>query len=152
MRFADCVPLFFFDPVAQVVGLAHAGRVGTINRIAADCVQAMRKTYGSLPENIMAAIGPSIGPDHYEVKQDVLVQVKEFFNNFEDLIILSKDGRTYLDLWKTNQFVLMESGVKQVEIAQICTACNTSEWFSHRAENGQTGRFGALLALQMGNA
>jgi YfiH family protein len=149
MRFADCVPIFFYDPRNRVIGIAHAGRVGTINRIARDCVKTMGKKYGSIPADIIAAIGPSIGPDHYEVKEDVLLQVNAEFPNSEELISLSVDGRTYLDLWKANQEVLHESGVEQVEMAGICTACNTTEWFSHRAENGKTGRFGALLALQM---
>ncbi|MEI8130831.1 MAG: peptidoglycan editing factor PgeF [Leptolinea sp.] len=148
MRFADCVPLYFYDPVMQVVGLAHAGRIGTINRIAADCVKTMQEEYGSRAEDLLAAIGPSIGPDHYEVREDAIHQLEASFEKSEEFIIRSENSRIFLDLWKINQQILSECGVKQIEMAQICTACHTDEWFSHRAENGQTGRFGALLALQ----
>jgi polyphenol oxidase len=151
MRFADCVPLFFYDPKKQVIGLAHAGRIGTINRIAADCVKSMHENYGSNPDDIIAAIGPSIGPDHYEVKEDVIQQLQVAFENYEEFVIQSDDGRIFLDLWKTNRYVLLESGVKQIEVAEICTACGTKDWFSHRAEKGQTGRFATLLALQGGD-
>jgi polyphenol oxidase len=147
MRFADCVPLYFYDPKKQVIGLAHAGRIGTINRIAADCVKTMQEKYGSLPDEIIAAIGPSIGPDHYEIKEDVTQKLEVAFDNYDEFIIQSEDGRVFLDLWKLNHQILSESGVKKIEMAKICTACNIEDWFSHRAENGQTGRFGALLAL-----
>jgi polyphenol oxidase len=151
MRFADCVPLFFYDPKKQVIGLAHAGRIGTINRIAADCVKKMKENYGTAPDDIVACIGPSIGPDHYEVKEDVIQQLQVAFENYEEFIYQSKDGRIFLDLWKTNQYVLSEVGVKKIEVAKICTACATNDWYSHRAENGQTGRFATLLALQGDN-
>jgi YfiH family protein len=151
MRFADCVPLFFYDPIKKVIGIAHAGRIGTINRIAADCVKTMHEKYGSHPHDIIASIGPSIGPDHYEIKDDVLQQLEIAFDENKELIHQTEDGRTFLDLWKTNQLVLKNSGVNQIELAEICTACHTDEWFSHRAENSQTGRFGALLALQVEN-
>jgi polyphenol oxidase len=148
MRFADCVPIYFYDPKNHVIGIAHAGRIGTINRIAATCIDTLKENYGSHTEDIRAAIGPSIGPDHYEVKEDVVQQLQIAFDNFEELLIEKEDGRIFLDLWKTNQQVLMECGVSQIETAGICTACDTGEWFSHRAENGLTGRFGTLLALK----
>ncbi len=148
MRFADCVPLFFFDPVKVVIGIAHAGRIGTLNRIAADCVKAMKDVYGCDASDILAGIGPSIGPDHYEVKEDVIQQAEICFEDLENMLEHRSDGKSYLDLWEANRRVLAESGVKNIELAGICTACHTDEWFSHRAEMGKTGRFGALLALR----
>ena len=147
MRFADCVPLFFYDPVKNVIGIAHAGRIGTLNRIAADCVITMASVYGSKPENILAGIGPSIGPDHYEVKEDVASDAEACFKNTDGILRQATDGTIYLNLWESNRRILMESGVQHIEVAEICTACNTDDWFSHRAEKGKTGRFGALLAL-----
>lgn len=147
MRFADCVPLFFYDPGKKVIGIAHAGRIGTLNRIAEDCVKAMKRVYGSAPGEILAGIGPSIGPDHYEVKQDVIEQAEICFENLDE-VLTKRDGKHYLDLWEANRLVLKQSGVKTIEVAGICTACHTEDWFSHRAENGLTGRFGALLAIK----
>ncbi len=150
MRFADCVPLFFFDPKVNAIGIAHAGRIGTLNRIAADCIEAMKVNYGSLPGDILAGIGPSIGPDHYEVQGDVIQQAEICFEDLDDILIRTKDGKTYLDLWEANRRILQESGVEKIETAGMCTACNTDDWFSHRAELGKTGRFGSLLALREG--
>jgi polyphenol oxidase len=147
MRFADCVPLFFFDPVKKLIGIAHAGRIGTLNRIAEDCVKAMKETYGTRVDDIRAGIGPSIGPDHYEVKEDVASDAEACFADTEGILRQSPDGRIYLNLWEANRRILEEAGIRHIETAGICTACHTGDWFSHRAENGKTGRFGALLAL-----
>jgi YfiH family protein len=148
MRFADCVPLFFYDPKKRVIGVAHAGRIGTLNRIAEDCVKRMNTQYGSQPEDIMAGIGPSIGPDHYEVREDVIEHARTCFKELDGLVFRAKDGSTRLDLWEANKRILQESGVEKIELAGICTACNTMDWFSHRAERGSTGRFGALMAMK----
>ena len=150
MRFADCVPLFFYDEKHHAIGIAHAGRIGTLNRIAADCVKTMKEKYGSKPAEIMAGIGPSIGPDHYEVKEDVAAQAETCFTNLDGILRQTGDEKTYLNLWEANRRILLESGVEHVEIAGICTACHTEDWYSHRAENGKTGRFGSLLALREG--
>lgn len=148
MRFADCVPLFFYDHSRHVIGIAHAGRIGTVNRLASDCVTAMKEKYGSKPEDITAGIGPSIGPDHYEIKEDVIQQAEMCFDELDGILIHSQNGRTCLNLWEANRRILENSGVKIIEQAEICTACHTKDWYSHRAENGKTGRFGALLALR----
>jgi copper oxidase (laccase) domain-containing protein len=96
----------------------------------------------------MAAIGPSIGADHYEVGPDVIAQVEQAFGADAKSLIDLRDGRTYLDLWGANRLQLEKSGLKQIEVAGLCTACHLDDWFSHRAEKGKTGRFGALIALQ----
>ena len=104
--------------------------------------------YGSRPPDIMAAIGPSIGADHYEVGPDVVSQVEQSFGMDAKRLIEVRAGKTYLDLWAANRLQLEKSGVEQIEIAGLCTACHLEDWFSHRAEKGKTGRFGALIALQ----
>lgn len=148
MRFADCVPILLHDPNKNVIGIAHAGWMGTVRGAARAAVEGMQARYGSKPEDILAAVGPSIGPDHYEVGPDVIEKVKESFSAQADDLIESRDGRTYLDLWKANRVQLQNAGVRQIEVAGLCTACHLDDWFSHRAEKGKTGRFGALMALQ----
>jgi len=148
MRFADCVPILLYDLKKGVVGLAHAGWLGTVRGASSAAVRAMVGHYGSRPGDIMAAIGPSIGIDHYEVGPDVISQVEQSFGSDAKRIIDVRDGRTYLDLWAANQIQLEKSGVENIEVAGLCTACHLGDWFSHRAEKGRTGRFGALIALQ----
>jgi polyphenol oxidase len=147
MRFADCVPIFLYDPVRLVVGLAHAGWKGTIQNIPGRVVQTMEARYGCVPQDLLAGIGPSIGPDHYEVGEDVVAQVQRAFGADAASLIVTGNGTqaTHLDLWKANRLSLEQAGVEQIEIAGICTACNTEDWYSHRAEHGRTGRFGAVI-------
>lgn len=147
MRFADCVPILVHDPVKSVVGIAHAGWMGTLRDVAGAMLDAMRARYGSHPKDVIACIGPSIGPDHYEVGEDVVARVGQTFGNDSSLMLPRQDGRVHFDLWKANQYLLERAGVNRIELAAICTACHTDDWFSHRAEKGKTGRFGALISL-----
>jgi len=147
MRFADCVPLLFYDPKKGVVGLAHAGWLGTVRGVARAAIQAMRSRYGSKPEHVLAAIGPSIGRDHYEIGADVIAQVRQAFGGDAERLLEGRNGHTYFDLWAANYLQLQQAGVEHIEVAGLCTACHLDDWFSHRAEKGKTGRFGALIAL-----
>lgn len=148
MRFADCVPILFYDPGKAVVGISHAGWLGTVRGVSTATVKAMRKKYGCKPENIMAGIGPSIGPDHYEVGHDVIMQVQTVFGNDSEQLLQTRKSSIHFDLWKANRIQLEKAGVEQIESAEVCTACHLDDWFSHRAEKGRTGRFGALIGLQ----
>jgi polyphenol oxidase len=147
MRFADCVPVVLFDPVRHVAGIAHAGWMGTVHGTARVAVEAMRTCFGCRPADIQAGIGPSIGPDHYQIGPDVVAQVRQAFENPESLLEL-RNGSIYFDLWAANRKMLEIAGVEQIETAGICTACHTEDWFSHRQEKGRTGRFGAVVALE----
>jgi len=147
MRFADCVPILFFDSVKLVVGLAHAGWQGTVKQIAAITVDKMVSVYGSQPEDIHAGIGPSIGPHHYEIGPEVVKQVKDAFGMQAATVLSSKNGSIHFDLWSANRILLERAGLKKIEISGLCTACHPQDWFSHRGEHGKTGRFGALIAL-----
>lgn len=147
MRFADCVPILFHDPTIGVVGIAHAGWLGTIRGASTAAVQAMIKHFGSRPGNILAAIGPSIGVDHYEVGPEVILQVEKAFGADAKRLIVHRESKTFLDLWTANRIQLENSGVDKIEVAGLCTACHLDDWFSHRAEKGKTGRFGALIAM-----
>ena len=148
MRFADCTPILLHDPEKQVVGSVHSGWMGTVRGAVRVAVQAMQKRYDSNPADILAAIGPAIGPDHYEVGEDVILQVQTAFGADAESLLEIHGESTHFNLWKANQVLLSNAGVKQIETAEICTACHTDDWFSHRGENGKTGRFGAMIALQ----
>ncbi|MDH3944799.1 MAG: peptidoglycan editing factor PgeF [Anaerolineae bacterium] len=147
MRYADCVPVFLYDPENSVVGLVHAGWRGTIKRAAGNAVAAMTSHFCSSPASIRAAIGPSICQDHYEIGPDVANQVGMEFGEAAADFLLRDNGSLYFDLRQANQATLRQSGVVQIEDADICTACNLETWFSHRGEAGRTGRFGAMFGL-----
>jgi YfiH family protein len=147
MRFADCVPILLFDPRKQAVGLVHAGWLGTVRRIASLAVRSMGSAFGSNPADILAGVGPSIGPDHYPVGEDVVLQVREAFGSEADRHLRREDGRVSFDLWTANQVVLEQAGIGSIEMAGVCTACHPEDWYSHRGDQGRTGRFGGLIAL-----
>jgi YfiH family protein len=149
MRFGDCVPILFHDPLKNIIGIAHAGWMGTVRGVAKAAVEGMQSHYGCKPENIIAGIGPSIGVDHYEVGADVILQFQEKYNHDADQVLQTRNGSTFLDLWTANVIQLQSVGVVQIQVSGVCTACHLDDWFSHRAEKGKTGRFGALMALQV---
>ena len=148
MRFADCTPLLFHDPVLGVIGIAHAGWQGTIKGVATVAINTMYAHYGSKPENIQAAMGPSIGVDHYEVGDNVVRQVRESFGKDAEALLPKVGARRHFDMWAANRIQLEKAGVTRIEIAGICTASHLNDWYSHRAEKGKTGRFGVLIALK----
>jgi YfiH family protein len=147
MRFADCVPILLFDPVERAIGLVHAGWIGTINRIVAKAIELMVTNFKSVPRNLIAAIGPSIGPDHYAVKSDVIELVSSNFKDCAHELIIEHQGKKHFDLWKANEITLRQSGVQNIENSKLCTYCKMDEFYSHRGEHGKTGRFGVVLGL-----
>jgi polyphenol oxidase len=148
MRFADCVPILFHDPVKNVIGVAHAGWRGTVGEVTRRTVETMQAAYGCDPADVQAAIGPSIGPDHYQVGPEVVEAARNTFGTTDGIIQYADDGSAYFNLWETNRLALERAGVRQVEVAGISTADHTDEWYSHRAEHGKTGRFCAVIALK----
>jgi len=148
MRFADCVPILFNDPVRRVVGIAHAGWKGTVHGAAYSAVETMQKRYGSRPADILASIGPSIGPDHYVIGPEVINQIKKTFGGDSMSLLSMSTGSMKFDLWAANRLLLEQAGVHHIEVAGLCTACHTEDWYSHRAEKGRTGRFAAIIALE----
>lgn len=148
MRFADCVPIILYDPVNHIGSTVHAGWQGTVKNVVSYAVQTMIRQFNVKASNIVAGIGPSIGPDHYSVGENVIKAVKARFpNDWKEMLELRHE-KAYFNLWLANKHNLVESGVEQIELAEICTACNTDEWYSHRNENGKTGRFAAIMQLQ----
>jgi len=147
MRFADCVPILLGDPVRKVVGIVHAGWIGTVKRVAETAVRAMQARYGCQPRNIRAAIGPSICVDHYAVGPEVIHQAQEALGKQADRVLVNHGDEVHFDLWETNKITLEETGVRCISVANLCTAGQPDDWFSHRGERGKTGRFGAIIAL-----
>lgn len=148
MRFADCVPIFLFDQVKKVAGMVHAGWRGTVTGTAEAAIHRMVTHYQSDPANILAGIGPSICLKHYQVGEEVAAAAARAFGKDARQVLWTKNGSSYFDLWTANRLVLERCGVQKIEQANICTYCYNTDWYSHRAEKGKTGRFGALLAIK----
>ncbi|MCM1155979.1 MAG: peptidoglycan editing factor PgeF [Roseburia sp.] len=154
--YADCVPLFFVDGKRRAIGLSHSGWRGTVGRMGARTIEAMTRAYGTRPEDVKAAIGPSICRACYEVDEDVAQAFRrEFSGPGQDKEILDEKGggKYQLDLWKANEIVLKEAGVRpeNIEVTDICTCCNPQYLFSHRASQGKRGNLGAFLGLLSAN-
>jgi polyphenol oxidase len=147
---ADCVPLLLFDPVKKVVAVIHAGWRGTVQHITSNTIKVMIDRFGSNPADILAGIGPSIGPCCYEVGEEVKAVVHESFGTTEGYLVSQPHSeKPYFDLWYANQKQLIELGLKpeNIETSQICTKCNHRMFYSSRADKGVTGRFAAGIFL-----
>jgi hypothetical protein len=141
LRYADCTPVLLADSQRKVIGAVHAGWRGSAVRAAGAAVSALQAAFGSDPRDLVAGIGPAIGPCCYKVGDEVVTA-------FADRPALFKAGR--LDLWEANRQALLEVGVpsEQIEVASVCTQCQSDRFFSHRANGGQpAGRFAALIRL-----
>ncbi|RYD06339.1 hypothetical protein N752_05450 [Desulforamulus aquiferis] len=148
--YADCVPILLYDPVTLSVGLAHAGWRGTVQGIAGLTVGKMVEAYGSNPGDILAGIGPSIGPCCYQVDLPVQRALAEKFSFWADLLEPMVPERWKLNLWETNRRALIEVGLNSNNIttANLCTACNRDLFFSYRAEQGNTGRMASFIMIK----
>jgi YfiH family protein len=150
--YADCVPLFLVDPVKKAIGLSHSGWRGTVGKMGKVTVQAMMREYGSRPEDIVAAIGPSICQDCYEVSEDVIDRFRDSFNEavWPKLFYRKENGKYQLDLWRANEEVFLEAGIRRENLAvtNLCTHCNQEVLFSHRATGEKRGNLSAFLALK----
>lgn len=145
MRFADCVPILFLDPENRAIAIAHAGWKGTLKGVVSEVVRSMKTNFGTSPSQIRVGIGPSIGPERYQVGRDVIDATKRTFpEEYQQVLREDPDG-VKLDLWKANEIHLRKMGVEQIEIAGICTGADPAHWYSHRAEKGKTGRFAAVI-------
>jgi len=152
---ADCVPVVLYDAEHHAVGLAHAGWGGTVARITSRTVDVMRERYGTAPRALLSAIGPSIGPDHYEVGDDVIRRARAAHCEDAGQILRNRaDGKALFDLWEANVIDLMAAGVprKHIELSRISTVDNLDMFYSHRfetrGEHKQTGRFVTVAMLR----
>ena len=169
--FADCVPLYFVDPVHHAIGLAHSGWRGTVERMGQKTLDSMSHAFGTRPEDVQAAIGPSICQNCYEVSEEVAVAFAKQFTpdrqlaveylqryqqeitetDIDNCLLQDKgNGKYQLNLWYANYCVMREAGIPeaQIVVTDICTCCNPQFLFSHRASHGRRGNLGAFLMLK----
>lgn len=146
-QYADCVPLFFVDPVRRAVATSHAGWRGTVARIGAVTVERMCREYGCKRENILAAVGPSIGPCCFEV--DAPVQQAFAALDEADGCIRPAGEKFYIDLWAVNRRILEAAGVPvaHITVTDLCTRCHPDVFWSHRATGGQRGSLAGFIAM-----
>lgn len=150
--YADCVPLYFVDPVHKAIGLSHSGWRGTVKRMGKVTLEAMAREYGTKPEDVLCCIGPSICQDCFEVGEEVIEEFKGQFKEeyWPELYYKKENGKYQLDLWKANQIILKEAGVREehIETTDICTRCNPQYLFSHRIMGSERGNLAAFLCLR----
>lgn len=150
--FADCVPLFFVDPVKMVIGLAHSGWRGTVGKIGMEIVRVMKDEFGCDPKDILATVGPSICQDCYEVSEDVIIKFKENFGEkyYDEIFYKKENGKYQLNLWKANEIVFHESGItkEHMAISNVCTHCNSDIFYSHRTTGDKRGNMCGFLSLK----
>lgn len=146
--FADCVPIFLLDPIKRVICVCHSGWKGTVLKISQKSVSKMSAEFGCLPEDILAAVGPSIGPCHFEVDADVAEKFKEAFPQKEGFIHSLKGEKYFIDLWGAVTYTLKCACVSNITVANECTFCNPSKYYSHRYFKGQTGNMAAIIELK----
>ena len=146
---ADCVPLFFYDPINKVVGVAHSGWKGTLYKIAEEIINKFVDTFNTNAGDIIVSIGPSLCQDCFEVDADV----KDLFlneNQEYEKFMYHKGIKSYIDLWAINEYILINNGVKRenIENMNICTKCNMDKFFSHRGHHGKRGIMAAVIMLK----
>ena len=148
--YADCVPLFFLDPVKKAIGLTHAGWKGTVKRIGQKTIKKMIQAYGTDPKDILIGIGPSIGKCCFEVGGEVIDVIEANFEGAEEYFYKKDNGKFMLDLWDINKDQFLEMGVLEsnITVSNICTKCNKDTFFSHRGDNGKTGSLAAIMQLK----
>ena len=162
--YADCVPLYFVDPVKKAIGLSHSGWRGTVGKIGKNTVQLMQENFGSKPEDLLAAVGPSVCMDCYEVSEDVADAFKEEFGaeisqddstscyswNGKSILMNKGNGKYQLDLWGANRLVLLDVGIlpEHLAVTNVCTKCNPDLLYSHRVMGDKRGNLAAFLSLK----
>ena len=150
--YADCVPIYLVDPVKKAIGLCHSGWRGTVGRISQVTIARMQKEYDSDPKDILAAVGPSICQNCYEVSGDVIEQFQgSFYEKYwKELFYQKENGKYQLNLWKANEIILEEAGItkEHISVTDICTCCNPQLLYSHRASKGQRGNLAAFLMIR----
>lgn len=146
---ADCVPILLYDQRNRAIAAIHAGWRGTVAQIMVKTIETMSIEFDTKPEDLIAAIGPSIGPCCYEVGEEVKNEALEWLNN-GSRFFHTPNNKSHFDLWKANKTLLLEYGVAEenIEVLQECSKCKSDTYFSSRADKGITGRMGACIMLK----
>ena len=150
--YADCVPLYFYDKTHRAIGLSHSGWKGTVHRMGKVTLERMAEEFGTRPEDVQAAIGPSICQDCYEVSEDVILEFQKYYREDcqSELYYRKENGKYQLNLWRANEIVMEEAGIlpENIHTTQWCTCCNPELLYSHRASKGKRGNLAAFLGLK----
>lgn len=146
---ADCNALFFYDPVKQVIALAHSGWKGTLGKIAEKMVEKMALEFSCNRYDILVGIGPSLCQDCFEIDTDVADQFFTSDSKYAGMCY-TRGTKYYLDLWAVNRSILINSGIDNDHIFTmgLCTKENTDMFFSHRGQNGERGLMAAAMMLR----
>lgn len=150
IRTADCVPILLFDPKQKVVAAIHSGWKGTIQKISQKTIEIMQQQFGTKSQDIIAGIGPSIGPEVYEVGPEVAEQFHVEFGTGHIIMPIQNSDKGLLDLWKVNKIILQESGIleKNIEVAEMCTYSNPELFYSARRDGVKTGRLASGIIIK----
>ncbi len=149
-QYADCTPLAFYDPVKGVVATSHGGWRGTVAEIAKKTVEKMTAEFGSAPENILCGIGPNIGRCCYEVDDPVINEINKLsYLDLSACYTVKGGGKYMLDLREVNREILIHAGIRpeNIDVADLCTCCNSDVFHSHRATKGKRGTLALMIAL-----
>lgn len=150
--FADCVPLYFYDPVHHAIGLSHSGWRGTVGQIGAVTLETMGREYGTEPKDVLVAIGPSICQDCYEVSEEVILEFQKVYpeKEWKRLYYAKDNGKYQLNLWEACRYTLLKTGIlkEHLSMPNLCTCCNPDILHSHRASHGKRGNLNAFLMLK----
>jgi YfiH family protein len=151
LRFADCQPILLYDPLHRALALVHAGWRGVVQAIARRAVETMQEAFDSQPGDLLAGLGPAIGPCCYTVGDDVAAAVGYALPGWKRVMHATEGGWRF-DLSAANAQQLAAAGVRRIEDAGLCTSCRNDEFFSHRADHGRTGRFAVVAFLETPSA
>jgi len=146
---ADCNPLFFYDPVKNAIGMAHAGWRGTLKNIGAEMVKALVNDFGSDPADIKSVIGPSLCQHCFEVDKDVADMFIGENQKYFDFMKINGD-KYHLDLWEINKYIMIKAGMKKnnIEISGLCSKCRNDMFFSHRGQKGKRGLMCGIIMMK----
>lgn len=141
---ADCIPVLFYDPKNRVAAAVHSGWRGTVKKISARCIEVMSDVYGCSPKNILAAVGPSIGPCCFEFGSDAPRYFEKKYQTPKS------NGKFMIDLWAMISDTIEEAGVLRgnIDISKVCTVCSGGKYYSYRCQKEHTGRQGAVIMLK----
>lgn len=148
--YADCVPLYFYDKKKHVIALSHSGWRGTVKKISVVTVNKMVKDFGSNVKDILVGIGPSIGQCCFEVDESTKIEFEQNINFANDYIYECKsNNKFYIDMQGINKQLLLEIGLLEsnIEIANLCTKCNSDTFYSHRVMGADRGCMAAMIEL-----
>jgi YfiH family protein len=148
LRFADCQPILLYDRAHHALGLVHAGWRGVAQGIARRAVETMQEAFGTRPQDLVAGLGPAIGPCCYTVGQNVAAAMSYALPDWSQALTLQGEDTWRLDLSAANAQQLAAAGVRRIEQSHLCTACRRDEFYSHRGDNGRTGRFAVVAFLE----